>query len=55
MFAELLWTAPEILRGKLKTAGSPSADVYSLAIIFTEIVTTRKPFYDRDSVEGDTI
>ena len=37
----LLWNAPEVLQGK---AATPASDVYSLAIIFWEMVTRRLPY-----------
>ncbi|KAG9510040.1 Atrial natriuretic peptide receptor 2, partial [Fragariocoptes setiger] len=41
----LLWTAPEHLRTKHPmTSGSPKGDIYSLAIIFQEIITRCGPF-----------
>uniref|UniRef100_A0A1I7XIH6 guanylate cyclase n=1 Tax=Heterorhabditis bacteriophora TaxID=37862 RepID=A0A1I7XIH6_HETBA len=38
---ELLWTAPEILRGEADIKGTPEGDVYSFAIIASELVTKR--------------
>uniref|UniRef100_A0A914V6Q0 Guanylate cyclase n=1 Tax=Plectus sambesii TaxID=2011161 RepID=A0A914V6Q0_9BILA len=48
---KLLWTAPEVLRGSVK-GGNSTADVYSLAIVLTEIITAHKPYYDRENTEG---
>lgn len=46
LFAEKLWTAPELLSGNpLPTAGMQKADVYSFAIILQEIALRSGPFY----------
>lgn len=43
--ARYFWTAPEHLREKnLHRAGSKKGDVYSLAIIFYEIITRKEPY-----------
>uniref|UniRef100_A0A914VLK1 Guanylate cyclase n=1 Tax=Plectus sambesii TaxID=2011161 RepID=A0A914VLK1_9BILA len=43
---KLLWTAPEILRSELKE-GTAAGDIYSFAIVCSEILTTKKAFEDR--------
>ncbi|GAV04945.1 hypothetical protein RvY_15145-1 [Ramazzottius varieornatus] len=40
----LLWRAPEFLRDSMPPAGSPKGDVYSMAIVLSEIVTRREPY-----------
>lgn len=46
LFAEKLWTAPELLSGNpLPTTGMQKADVYSFAIILQEIALRSGPFY----------
>jgi len=42
--AELLWTAPELLRSDELTAGSHKADVYSFSIIMQEVIVRSYPF-----------
>uniref|UniRef100_A0A914VG19 Guanylate cyclase n=1 Tax=Plectus sambesii TaxID=2011161 RepID=A0A914VG19_9BILA len=50
---KLLWTAPELLRQEQQRVGTPEGDIYSLAIIMSEIITTKKAFADRElDVEG---
>lgn len=41
--SELLWVAPEHLRSDDKL-GSPQGDIYSFAIVCSEIVTRQNPF-----------
>lgn len=44
--ARHLWTAPEHLRGRdSQIEGSKRGDVYSLAIVFSEIFTRREPYH----------
>uniref|UniRef100_A0A1I7XIQ3 Guanylate cyclase n=1 Tax=Heterorhabditis bacteriophora TaxID=37862 RepID=A0A1I7XIQ3_HETBA len=38
---ELLWTAPEIIRGDADSMGTPEGDVYSFAIIASELITKK--------------
>jgi len=46
LFAEQLWTAPELLRMERRPLeGSQKGDVYSFAIIVQEIVMRQGPFY----------
>ena len=40
----LLWRAPEFLRSLMPPAGSQKGDVYSMAIVLSEIVTRREPY-----------
>lgn len=42
MIAELLWTAPELLRGSGKA--SFKGDVFSLGIILQEVLTRGPPY-----------
>lgn len=42
--AELLWTAPEILRGADKQVGSQKGDVFSFGIILEEIILRGGPY-----------
>uniref|UniRef100_A0A914XHD1 Guanylate cyclase n=1 Tax=Plectus sambesii TaxID=2011161 RepID=A0A914XHD1_9BILA len=51
---KLLWTAPEVLRGASKY-GNSSADMYSLAIVLSEIITTQKPYFDKADMSADDI
>ncbi len=44
-FADLLWTAPELLRDvNLMRRGTQAGDVYSFAIIMQEVVVRGEPF-----------
>lgn len=44
--ARFFWTAPEHLRAKDKLcSGSKRGDVYSLAIIMSELITRQEPYY----------
>ncbi|KAK6757008.1 hypothetical protein RB195_015064 [Necator americanus] len=45
---EKLWTAPEILRGDADDLGTKEGDVYSFAIIASELITKR-PAWDLDN------
>ncbi|EYB98669.1 hypothetical protein Y032_0129g1491 [Ancylostoma ceylanicum] len=45
---EQLWTAPELLRGEVDDVGTKEADVYSFAIIASEMIT-KKPAWDLDN------
>ncbi|WKY12613.1 hypothetical protein Q1695_003871 [Nippostrongylus brasiliensis] len=45
---ELLWTAPELLRGEVDDQGTAECDVYSFAIIASELLTKR-PAWDLDN------
>ncbi|WKY12011.1 hypothetical protein Q1695_003515 [Nippostrongylus brasiliensis] len=45
---ELLWTAPEIIRGEADPMGTQEGDVYSFAIIASELVT-KKMAWDLDN------
>ena len=56
--AELLWTAPELLRLQRKPQkGTQKGDVYSFAIILSEIFMRCHPYYYNNpvSVKGDQI
>ncbi|XP_077401031.1 retinal guanylyl cyclase 2 isoform X2 [Vanacampus margaritifer] len=53
---ELLWTAPELLRGPQPGLhGTPPADVYSFAIITQEVVIRGPPFCMLDLPAADVI
>ena len=46
--ADLLWTAPELLRASQKTGiklATPEGDVFSFAIILQEIILRESPYY----------
>ncbi|VDN25247.1 unnamed protein product, partial [Cylicostephanus goldi] len=47
-YLEQLWTAPEILRGEVDDIGTQPGDVYSFAIIASELVT-KKTAWDLDN------
>lgn len=50
VFAEQLWTAPELLRMERRPPeGTQKGDVYSFAIIVHEIVMRQGPFYLGDN------
>lgn len=43
--AELLWTAPELLRDVTARArGSPAGDVFSFAIVMQEVIVRGEPY-----------
>uniref|UniRef100_A0A8L8JYS1 Guanylate cyclase n=1 Tax=Heligmosomoides polygyrus TaxID=6339 RepID=A0A8L8JYS1_HELPZ len=46
--SEMLWTAPEIVRGQADPMGTQEGDVYSFAIIASELVT-KKTAWDIDN------
>jgi atrial natriuretic peptide receptor B len=49
LFADKLWTAPELLRDpNSPAAGNVKSDVYSFGIILQEIELRNGPFYIRD-------
>ena len=49
IFADMLWTSPELLRDKLAPRrGTQEADIYSFAIILYEIHGRNGPFGDID-------
>uniref|UniRef100_A0A914VMU6 Guanylate cyclase n=1 Tax=Plectus sambesii TaxID=2011161 RepID=A0A914VMU6_9BILA len=48
---KLLWTAPEHLRDDDKL-GSPQGDIYSFAIVCSEIVTRQRPYHFTNNVES---
>ena len=48
---ELLWVAPEHLRSD-KHNGSQLGDIYSFAIVCSEIVTRQNPYYFANHGEG---
>ncbi|GAB6027920.1 hypothetical protein CHUAL_002135 [Chamberlinius hualienensis] len=53
---DLLWTSPEHLRQPCpENCGSQEGDVYSLAIIFQEIVTRQSPFGCTENVSDATV
>ncbi|XP_055362884.1 retinal guanylyl cyclase 2 isoform X2 [Betta splendens] len=53
---ELLWTAPEVLRGgQPGRRGSPAADVYSFAIIVQEVVVRGPPFCMLDAPAAELV
>uniref|UniRef100_A0A914V5H4 Guanylate cyclase n=1 Tax=Plectus sambesii TaxID=2011161 RepID=A0A914V5H4_9BILA len=47
-----LWTAPEVLRNAAKL-GEPSADIYSWAVVCSEIITAQNAYSDRIATEGE--
>ena len=56
---ELLWQAPELLRGELLGGGdSQKADIYSLGIVLYEVITRSSPYEDvreKLTVQGWTL
>lgn len=49
----LLWAAPEVLRGSLTVSQmDPSADVFSFAIIASEILTRKEAWDLKERKEG---
>jgi len=45
LYAELLWTAPELMRDEsLRNQGTQAGDVYSFAIIMQEILVRGEPY-----------
>ncbi|NP_999705.1 speract receptor precursor [Strongylocentrotus purpuratus] len=55
--ARQLWTSPEHLRqeGSMPTAGSPQGDIYSFAIILTELYSRQEPFHENEMDLADII
>lgn len=55
--ARQLWTAPEHLRQgqSMPTAGSPQGDIYSFAIILTELYSRQEPFHENELDLSDII
>lgn len=49
----LLWVAPEHLRPSLPKHGTPKGDVYSFAIVLSEIILRTDP-YEQPIFTGDT-
>ena len=43
--ADLLWSAPEILRSRITNEASPEGDIFAFAIILSEIITRESPYY----------
>jgi len=53
LLAELLWTAPEVLRNDDLSGATNKADVYSFSIIMQEVIIRSYPFEMLDkSYEG---
>ena len=42
--AEMIWTAPEVLRSEMPPKGSQKGDVYSFGIMIHEILTRNQPY-----------
>jgi len=54
-FSDKLWMAPELLRiGRIPSVVSPSADIYSMGIIISEILSRDRPYgaYEDITYEG---
>jgi len=48
-YRQQIWTAPELLRMKIKPDyGTPKGDVYSFAIVLQEIAYRAPPFFEED-------
>ena len=48
--ADLLWTAPELMENTCTIIGNLKGDVYSVGIIFNEIITREGVFHRSDSL-----
>ncbi|XP_070537042.1 LOW QUALITY PROTEIN: atrial natriuretic peptide receptor 1-like [Ptychodera flava] len=50
VYQNMLWMAPEIIRGTAPSSGTQKADIYALAIIMHEIALRSGPFYVDDTL-----
>ncbi|XP_055337347.1 atrial natriuretic peptide receptor 2-like [Paramacrobiotus metropolitanus] len=53
--ADLLWTAPELLRGNAHMIPTQEADIYSVGIILQEIILRESPYYQSNLTADETV
>ncbi|XP_055357823.1 atrial natriuretic peptide receptor 2-like [Paramacrobiotus metropolitanus] len=53
--ADLLWTAPELLRAKDHVTPTQEADIFSIGIILQEIILRESPYFQTNMIPDDIV